>query len=76
MSVQKVASAAGLRTAVTGLLIGVVGVWFARTLLTVPTHVCVGGVLLVAAAAGAYMAGWVARGRTEPTASPDERKVP
>lgn len=50
-----------VRVAITATVAGVTTVWFARTVLTIPTAGCLLGAALIIVAAAAYTAGWRAR---------------
>lgn len=57
MKVERFPSAAGLKTAGVGLLIGAAGAWFLVVVLAASTGAVVFGAVLVAVAAVAYVAG-------------------
>ena len=65
MRTEKFPSKAGLKTGGTWLVCAPVVVFFAMITLTVPPGVCLAAALMVAAATGLFVAGWVARGRTD-----------
>ena len=53
------------RVAIKWALAGAAGAWFAVVVLTTSRSACLAAVALIALAAGAYQAGWIARGRAD-----------
>jgi hypothetical protein len=61
----KPTAVATTRVATGWTLAGAAGAWFAVSVLTISKPVCLAGVALIVLSAASYMAGWVARGRTD-----------